>query len=146
MRTFALSLSLCGVLALVGCNNTPSGGPGASATPQSSSNARADADNIFKLNLPTLTTSLKQGERKEIEIDITRGKTFTQDVNVKLTPVDGLKFEPAMATIKPSDKNVKINIEAMDNAPVGPKEVKVTGIPKSGTETSETFKVDIGAK
>ena len=42
-----------------------------------------DADN-FTLTLPTGTTSIKQGEKKEVTISIDRGKEFKEDVKVKL--------------------------------------------------------------
>src|SRR5438874_1632327 len=64
---------------LMGCGqSSPPGGPGAGDKQP----VVGQGENTFKLEVPALETSIKQGESKTISISISRGKNFTQDVLV----------------------------------------------------------------
>jgi hypothetical protein len=97
MKTFSVSLMTAGLLGLlVGCDGSSDrlGGPGASEAQQKRVQV-GTPDNAFKLSLPTLSTSIKQGERKTVTLGITRGKNFDQDVHLKLSDLpQGVSITP----------------------------------------------------
>jgi hypothetical protein len=150
---FALALAI-----LVGCDSGHSGptnkegGPGATASSSRSGPILGADDNAFKLSPPTLTTSLKQGEEKAFDIEITRGKGFDQDVSLSFENEDGkdlpkgLTFDPAKPEIKKSDKKVTVKAKAADDAAVNTFTIKVTGKPASGPSASHDFKIEVKKK
>ena len=129
--------------ALVGCSGGITGtsekhvgGPGATGT-TGKVPAVGEADNTFELSKASV--SLKQGEAKEVRIDITRGKNFDKDVALKFkeTP-KGVEIKPDGPTIKHGDTGIVLNVKAKDDAAVGDFEVMVTGHPTEGKEATHT--------
>ncbi len=139
MRVLCLSLCVAGLVVMTGCNNTTTGGPGATPT-------NATADNTFNLELPSTTTSLHQGEKKEVTITIKAGKAFNQEVPLKFTLPEGIRIEPASPVIKQGEKDIKVMVEATDTAPEGTREITVNAAPHSGTPGTGKFKVDVTKK
>jgi uncharacterized membrane protein len=148
MKRHYIALFTMGLLVLVGCNDTksPPGGPGATGSNQRSTALRVGApENTFQLDLPNLETTLKQGETKTITIGIMRGKNFDQDVKVEFSePPKGVKVTAAHSTVKASDKDVQVTIEAAPDAALGEHAITVSGTPaREGAKTSAQFKIDV---
>ena len=45
--------------------------------------ANGEADDTFNLSMPLMSTTLHQGESKEVAVGIKRGKNFDEDVTLK---------------------------------------------------------------
>jgi len=132
------------LLAVVGCHPGTTGGPG---TPGGRSSVLGLAENTFKLDTPTLSTKVKQGETKEVTISIERGKNFDQDVNLKFEDLPtGVKIEPATPEIKHGDKEAKVTIHAADDAALGDFTVKVVGHPAKGENAPSNLKLTVDKK
>jgi uncharacterized membrane protein len=130
---------------LLGCNgHTTPGGPGATAG-ETKSRIVGSADNTFTLDTPSLGTDIKQGETKTIDIGISRGKNFAQDVKLDLAGAPhGLGVKPATTDFKSSETKVAVTIEAAKDAALGEHMITVTGTPmKEGAKASAQFKVTV---
>ncbi|HEX4588883.1 MAG TPA: NEW3 domain-containing protein [Gemmataceae bacterium] len=134
MRIVSIGLLTVGLAALVGCNASPPGG--------SSSGVAKKA--TFKLEGPVTHTTLKQGETKEVELTVDRGKDFHEDVELKFEAPTGLTVDPTMHTVKAGDdKKVTFKVTATKDAPVGDHVVHVVGTPTTGNSTSVDVKIKV---
>jgi len=157
MKTLRNVLFLVALAGLVGCQqSTPPGGPGATdknkpATDKNKPDAgKRDTglttpENSFRLTLPNLETSIKQGEKKTVTIGISRGKNFDQDVKLSFgNPPKGVTITPETPALKASEKEDAITIEADKDAALGEHTITVTGTPaKSGDKTSADLKIKV---
>ena len=135
---------LCMALAVsFGCNpNSKSapGGPGATGT------GKPARDDSFTLKVPSTTTTLKQGEAKDITITVSRGKDFKQDVKLSATSEgQGVTVTPNPAELKASDSitDLKFHVEAVRDAAIGEHKVTVKATPQTGLPTEATFNVKV---
>jgi len=114
----------------------------------------ADASNEFKLTVvkkdtftlstPFLSTTLKQGDTKEVTVGIKRDKDFDQDVALAFAELPtGVTVAPARAVIKHEDKDAKFTLKAGADAAVGDFTVKVTGHPTKGADASTELKISV---
>jgi len=176
MKMFCASLFLLAAVGLVGCesHSTP-GGPGAKGTPGTTRPTTPPADRTpttppadrtattpsgtdnkplvgqaeqtFTLDVPNLSTTVKQGETKTIDIGVKRGKNFDQDVTLKFMDVPrGVTIEPASPVIKHGDKEAKVTVHAADDAAIGDFTVKVVGHPATGPDATNELKLKIAKK
>lgn len=162
MKKLLASLFLGALLVATGCNQSPSGGPGANTgrtttvakhsgtsgdatttTTTSPDREVTDKANTFKLSGPVTETNLKQGEKKEFSISVSRGNDFKQAVKLTFNPGKGLKVTPENLSVNASDKEAKFFVEAMKDAPLGHTQVEVTGTPETGAATNLTVKVEV---
>src|SRR5262249_8819278 len=136
LRVLALVLPVCCYL---GCNESHPGGPNATKPREEKTATERTRDatgvgtseNTFKISLPTLETSVKQGEKKMVKIGISRGKNFDQDVKLDFGKLpNGVTVSPATPTIKHGDNDVEVNFEANKDAAVGDHVIVVTANPK----------------
>ena len=147
MKRLFASLLVIGLATAVGCNKTDVGGRDTAKTGRGSAIGLGGGSDNFKLSLPTGTTTIKQGEKKEVTISIDRGKEFKEDVKVKLTsPSPKLKVSSPEGTIKASEKEMKVLVEAADDAPLGEHKITVTGTPEHGAEVHGDFTVKVTEK
>lgn len=134
MKTFAIGLTTLGLAFLVGCNQSPPGGSG-SGVPKKAT---------FDIKAPSLATTLKQGDTKEVKLTLDRGKDFHDDVALTFEPATGITIEPASLNVASADaKDVTVKVTATKDAAVGEHDVKVIGTPKGGNATSVMFKVKV---
>ena len=143
---YRLSLIVfAGVLvAAFGCGEkSPPGGPGATGTHTRS--VTGTPHDTFRLVVPSTTTTLKQGEQKEVEITVDRAKDFHEDVALTFSAPKGLKVTPSSHTVKASeaDTKVKVMVAADKDAPVGAHTIHVEAKPQTGVTTSADFKVEV---
>lgn len=91
---------------------------------------------------PSLT--LKQGEKKEVTVTISRGSDFKQNVKLEaLNPPKGLMVTFEKNTIGAGDKEAKVMIEAAKDAPLGTQEVDINGVPDSGPAPEKPLKLEV---
>jgi uncharacterized membrane protein len=142
MRLLSTGLVALGLVALVGCNTSPPGGSGGTKTTTGGTTSGRSA--TFTIKAPTFSTSLKQGDTKEVKLTVDRGKDFHDDVELKFDAPAGVTVDPATHTVKSGDKeDVEVKVSAAKDAGVGEHVVKVTGTPKTGSATSVEFKVKV---
>jgi uncharacterized membrane protein len=155
MKSIWMALAVGALAGLVGCNNGTPGGPGADKAKEreKDSTFRKTQDKIiqpedtFKLSLPTFSTKIKQGETKEIDIGIKRGKNFGEDVSIKFEELPrGVTIDPAAPTIKSEDKEVKLSLKAAKEAALGDFTIKVSGHPEKGADSTNEMKVTVEKK
>jgi hypothetical protein len=144
----------CGaaLIMLTGCNSGTPGGPGVnkdnnSTTSTSNKPVIGHAEETFTLDVPNLSTKIKQGETKTVTIAIKRGKNIDQDVKLSFDRVpDGVTIEPANPMVLHSDKEASITIKASDTAAIGDFTVKVVGHPNTGVDATNEFKLTVDKK
>ena len=96
-----------------------------------------DKDKGFKSEDKTFKVS------KDVKVVRTGGKD-KEDVKLTFEAPKGIKVEPNPLTVKASDKeeaSVKVTVDK--EAALGEHEIKVTGTPAKGKETSVSFKVEV---
>jgi hypothetical protein len=81
MKTSFAGLLALALVTITGCNQGTPGGPGVTNPPQKQP-AYGEAEKTFKLSVPRMSTTLHQGETKEVAIGIERGKNFEGDVTL----------------------------------------------------------------
>jgi hypothetical protein len=97
-----------------------------------------EAEKTFKLSVPRTSTTLHQGETKEVAIGIERGKNFEGDVTLKFAGgPEGVTIESASPTIKHGDTEAKATLKATADASLGDFTVKVRHPIKGPDATSE---------
>jgi hypothetical protein len=129
MRLFVVGLVGALLTVALGCNTSDRGGG-------------AEARTSFKLSAPALPTSIKQGDRETVKLNVDRGKDFKQDVQLRATAPKGISVDLAKKDVKaaePSDVGVTITVDK--DAPLGEHVVTVTGTPKDGSPATVDFKV-----
>jgi uncharacterized membrane protein len=105
-------------------------------------NDRDNRRDTFTIKVPE-GQNVTQGKNQEVNISISRGGDFKQNVKLDLKAPAGLKVQPAHPMIKSGENSVKVLIEADDNAPVGRQNITVTGTPDTGAATSVEMPVDV---
>jgi hypothetical protein len=148
MRTTISIVLLGAVAAFVGCQKGDTGGPGNSAPPTNPLQKIMGKTNTFTLEPHQLATNLKQGEKKEFEIDIAR-KEFKEAVDFKfeVTPPKGVKADFAVTELKDPETKLKGYVEADAAAAPGEYVLKVTGTAKSGGDPVHVdYKIEVKAK
>lgn len=133
------ALSLSAVLA--GCDQGTSGGPGATSPP-SKPNLLGQSDDTFSLAISS--TSVRQGETKELSVGISRGKNFGEDVFLKFAEL------PAGVTIVPAEPGImrdatvsSIALTAAPDAALGDFTVKVSGHPAKGVDAVTEVRITV---
>ena len=102
------------------------------------------AKDTFTLSMPLLSTPLKQGETKTVQIGIKRDKSFDQDVALKFGEMPkGVTLEPAAPVIKHGDAETEFTLTGADDASLGDFAIKVTGHPANGLDAANQFKLTI---
>jgi len=105
-----------------------------------------DRSQTFTVKVPSTSTSIRQGERKEVVLTVSRGNNFDSDVHLTLKAPTGLKVEPSTATAKKGSDEVRVTVEAMADATPGTSDVHVTGHGGSGPNADVDFKVEVKKK
>ena len=144
-RPFASAL-LMALVGLTGCEQGTSGGPGVTNPPQKQPLYGETAD-TFNLSVPVMSTTLHQGESKEVAVGINRGKNFDEDVTLKVAEgPKGVTIDSANPVIKHGDTEAKLTFKATDDASLGDFTVKVTGHPSKGANATIDFKITVAKK
>jgi hypothetical protein len=147
MKTSFAGLLMSALIALTGCSqgSTP-GGPGVT-TPRQRKPVYGEAEKTFNLSVPRLSTTLHQGETKEVAIGIERGKNFEGDVTFEFAEgPEGVTIASSSPIIKHGDTAAKVTLKAAADASLGDFTVKVTGHPTEGPNATSEFKITVAKK
>src|SRR5947199_275317 len=143
MKRSIVGLLVIALAAFTGCNNGTPGGPGAKDK-DAKKPLYGQAENTFNLSVPTRSTTLQQGETKEVVIGIKTGKNLDQDVTLTFAGLPtGVTVEPANPVVKQADTEAKVILKGTADAAVGDFTVKVTGHPTKGADASTELKVSV---
>ncbi len=146
MKSSFAGLLALALFALSGCNEGMPGGSGITS-PHQKQPAYGEAENTFKLSVPRMSTTLHQGETKEVTIGIDRGKNFEGDVTLKFAEgPEGVTIESASPIIKHGDTEAKVTLKATADASLGDFTVKVTGHPTMGPDATSEYKINVAKK
>jgi hypothetical protein len=147
MKISFAGLLTTALVALIGCNQGTPGGPGVTTNPPHKPPAYGEADNTFNLSVPRMSTTLHQGETKDVPIGIERGKNFDGDVTLEFADgPQGVTLDSANPVIKHGDTEAKVTLRATDDASLGDFTVKVTGHPEKGADATSEFKITVAKK
>ena len=103
-----------------------------------------DADNTFRLDLPNLTTEIKQGESQVVSVGITRQDNFDQDVALEFQDLPkGVVIEPEKASIKAGEKEAQITLKAAKDAALGDFTINVIGKPTKGANATNKLNITV---
>jgi hypothetical protein len=146
MKSLFAGLMVTAVAVLTGCSQGTPAGP-AAIERTANKPIVGQADDTFHVEVPTMSTKLKQGETKEVAISVARGKNFDEDVTLKFAGVPkGVTLDPASPVIRRGDKDAKITLKVADKASLGDFTLKVTGEPKKGMPASSDLKITVAQK
>lgn len=102
------------------------------------------AKDSFTLSMPWLSTSLAQGETKEIVVGVSREETFQEDVTLSFSEMPkGVTISQEAPVVKKGESEVKLMLTAAEDAALGDFAIKVTGKPAEGAEDVEEFKLSV---
>lgn len=105
-----------------------------------------EKEETFSLDLPNLSTGIKQGETQNITIGIDRGQNFDEDVTLSLSNLPaGLTITPEKPVLKKGEEEVIISVAAAADAALGDFTVTVSGSP-SGGGTTATNQLELTVK
>lgn len=134
------------IVAFSGCSQAVPGGPGVTS-PSQKQPTYGEADRTFNLTVPHMSTTLHQGESKEVSIGIERGKNFEEDVTLKFADgPKGVTLDSANPVILHGSTEAKVTLKATDDASLGDFTVKVTGHPDKGGDATNEFKITVAKK
>jgi len=105
------------------------------------------AKESFGVSVPSLSTSLKQGETQTVSIGVSRDKNFTEDVTLTFGKLpEGVTISPESAIINSGSSESVFTLTGTDDASLGNFTVKVMGHPAKGADTSGEFKLAVTGK
>nr|MCU0706519.1 hypothetical protein [Fimbriiglobus sp.] len=105
---------------------------------------KVDPSTTFQIKGPALTPSLKQGEKKNVNLTLDRGNNFKDSVKLSAEAPKGLKVEFAKPTVVAGDPaDTVMSIEADKDAPAAEHVVRVTATPGMGKPTMLDVKVKV---
>jgi uncharacterized membrane protein len=134
------------LVALAGCDRGTSGGPGVTNPPHKQP-ANGEADDTFNLSMPLMSTTLHQGESKEVAVGIKRGKNFDEDVTLKFAEgPQGVTIDSTNHVIKHGDTELKVTLKAQEDASLGNFTINVTGHPAKGADATSQLKITVAKK
>ncbi len=142
-----VGLLAAGLIGLAGCDTKgTAGGPGA-ATSTDNKPLVGESEQAFHITTPSLSTTIKQGENKEVTIGISRGKNFDQDVVLKISGLpQGVTIDPANVMIKHDAKDVQVVVMAAPDAAVGDFTAHVVAHPTTGPDATNDVKFSVAKK
>jgi len=146
-------------IGLVGCGRGNPGGPGAQRTTERTTDKNTgeptsktttttnESDKTFTLKPPLLATKIKQGEKRQVDIGISRGRNFDQGVTLSFEDVPkGVTIEPKQLEVGKTQDDAKISVHVADDAVPETYTLRVKGHPATGVDASNEFKITVEKK
>jgi uncharacterized membrane protein len=147
MKSSLSGLLATALVAVAGCNPGTPGGQGVATNPPHKPPAYGEADNTFNLSMPRMSTTLHQGESKDVPIGIERGKNFDGDVTLEFAAgPEGVTLASANPVIKHGDTEAKVTLKAQGDASLGDFTIKVTGHPPTGPDATNQLRITVAKK
>jgi hypothetical protein len=153
MKKICAGLAIAGLLALAGCNTSPTGGGGGVRTTgphaTSSSGKPGTGGATFTLHGPALATTVKHGQTENIKVTIKKDRDFKEGITFSVDPADakGLKIDVEPKMWKASDPaEVTVKVSADDKTPAGTHTFRLMATPERGDATSLPIEVKVPEK
>ena len=132
-KALVVVVGLIAMAALVGCKKSEEGGRAGNET--------------FRVVVPAMSATVKQGEVQTVRVSVERGEGFKQGVKLEMKAPTGLQVDPQSTMVNPGDKgDVQLTITAAKDAPLGDQKIMVKGTPDKGEPADTEFKVTVSAK
>jgi len=94
-----------------------------------------------------MSTTLHQGETKNVPIGIERGKNFEGDVTLQFADgPQGVTLDSANPVIKHGGTEANVTLKAQDDASLGDFTIKVTGHPTKGPDATNQLKITVAKR
>ena len=135
MKQVLAGLLILGLAAFVGCNK---------ATGPTNKGSETASKETFTLKGPATTTSIKQGESKDVKITVDKGKAFKEDITLEFKPdTKGLTVNPTEVKYPTSDSSgsTTVKVTADKDAAVGEAHIKVKSKP-TGPDLDIPIKIE----
>jgi len=103
------------------------------------------SEDSFRIMIPEQQLQLRQGAVQTIDVTLSRGDLFKQDVkmDVRSAP-QGLSVDPNNFVIKASDRPLsQVRITAAKDAALGEYRVTLTGTPQNGQPAMAEIRVNV---
>jgi uncharacterized membrane protein len=127
-----LFVALMATVAFVGCQKSEEGG--------------RTGNDTFRLSVPALPSTVKQGEIQTVRVSVDRGDGFKQAVKLEVMAPTGLQVDPSSTTVALGDKgDVQLKITAAKDAPLGKQKIMLKGTPDKGEPTETEFTITVSA-
>lgn len=145
MKNALAALAVAALVVAVGCDNKDKKTGGTGNTEKKGTLTGRPAEDNFDVNPPLTSTTIQQGETKNIDISIKKGKNFDQDVPLMFEDLPkGVTIEPA--TVKKGEDKVSVKVTAAPDAATNDFKVKVIGKPKEGKPAENTLNLTVKKK
>ena len=137
MQRLAVLIFSLAIVGLIGCGDT--GGKKDDNTKRSET---------FTFKGPMTGSTIKQGDKKTVDLTVDRGKEFKQDVALSVdSPPKGISVDLDPKEVKAGDpEKVTATVSVDKDAPVGDHEVTITAKPKEGKSATYKLKVTVEGK
>jgi uncharacterized membrane protein len=149
MKSLCRVLIVAALAMFAGCGDsgTP-GGPGAKKDGKDAKpGVLGPAEETFTIDVPLLTTRVRQGESDTVDISLNRGRDFDEDVTLSFDNLPkGVTIDPASPKIKASDKKVTITVKAAPDAALGEFSINVLARPSKGNDAKNKLKITVAEK
>jgi uncharacterized membrane protein len=87
-----------------------------------------------------------QGETKELNVSVNRGKYFKQDVTLQIKASEGISVQPTQVTVRASERpQVHLRVEVPNKAALGDYKIYIKAMPETGEATSSEYNVKVVA-
>jgi hypothetical protein len=91
--------------------------------------------------------TLKQGEKKEIKVGVSRSTDFKEGVRLQVKNAPkGLTVTPAKPDVPAGDDNVMVTVEAAKDAPLGAQTVDLVGTADNGKGPEQTLQLKVNVE
>jgi hypothetical protein len=150
MKKLLTGFAIAGLLAVTGCNTSPTGG-GTGGRGAGGAGGGSPSAGTFKMTAPSMSTDVKQGETKDVEVSMDKKSDFKEAIHFRteVAPAGkGVTAEPEKKTLASgdADKKLMVKVHAEDKAAPGDYTVSLIGQPEKGNPTEVNFKVTVKAK
>ncbi len=148
LRKLLLTAALPLAFALVGCGPTTTTGGTVTKVTDAKGN-QVTMDEKLSINSPVGFVSpfgLKQGESKQLDFNLSRGKDLKDDVELSVDAPDKVKVEMPKTVPASGDGKFTVKVTVMDDAAVAEHSIKLTAKSGKGTPATSEFKVKVDKK
>ena len=148
LRKLLLTAALPLTFTLIGCGPTTTTGGTATKVTDAKGNT-VTVDEKLNINSPVGFVSpfgMKQGESKQLEFSLSRGKDLKDDVELMVDSPDKVKVEAPKTVPASGDGKFSVKVTVMDDAAVAEHAIKLTAKTSKGTPATAEFKVKVDKK
>lgn len=150
-KFLCIAVMTLGILIFAGCDvETEPGGPGTqgrSPTTPGDDDMVTNADNTFRLTVPSGEVEVDAGGSQAIKVGIERGSEFKQTVKVTvMAPADKITVSPKEITFRGDQVEAELTLTAVAAAIPGETNITLIGKPETGRQVEQGITVHVHEK